>query len=71
MPVYEFRCKDCDRIFQELFSSYEINPDTVECPACKTHHAEKILSVFAADTKGTQEASSIGPCGAHCACHPN
>jgi putative FmdB family regulatory protein len=62
MPLYEYRCADCDHAFELLMRA-----DTkLECPACHGAHLEKQLSVFAVSANGngrTQQLSSPGPCG--------
>lgn len=50
MPILEYRCADCDEIFEFL----RLSPrDTdVECPRCGGREAQQMLSVFAAHTSG-------------------
>lgn len=43
MPIYEYRCKNCNRKFEKLFLTHQNN---VFCPACKSEEVEKILSKF-------------------------
>ena len=41
MPIYEYKCKKCDTIFEELQS---INDDPLkECPTCKCE-VERLIS---------------------------
>lgn len=50
MPIYEFRCNNCQRIFEQFcFSSEEKNQ--VECPECGGHHAERVLSTFCSHSR--------------------
>ena len=61
MPIYEYRCQDCDRDFELLVRS-----DTVlQCPHCASAQLDKKLSVFAtAGSDAEAEAmAAIGPCG--------
>ncbi len=73
MPLYEFQCLDCKSHFEEIFLTS--NPDLadVECPSCHARRAEKLLSVFATDTRSSTGASSqpMGGCGSGCGCHSN
>jgi len=46
MPIYEFRCKNCDRTFEELVFSKE-DEEKVKCPYCGSEDVEKEVSVFA------------------------
>ncbi len=58
MPVFEYKCADCGRKFEELVSSAD---ETVNCPSCKSSNAEKQLSTFAASSGSSGSAM---PCGA-------
>jgi putative FmdB family regulatory protein len=63
MPLYEYRCEDCDHGFELLVRE----STTLECPACHGHKLEKLLSVFAVGAEGRSAASRAaapGPCGA-------
>ena len=52
MPLYEYRCKKCDKNFEILQKSNE----KAVCPECGGKSMEKLFSVFASG--GTSEASS-------------
>ena len=71
MPIYEFRCRKCSEEFQELFYSSQVDVDQVVCPKCHAQEAEKLLSVFASDTKGASGVPGFdgGSCGPGCGCH--
>lgn len=32
MPIYEYRCKDCEQIFEEWQKAYDV--DEADCPVC-------------------------------------
>jgi len=40
MPIYDFRCADCDKSFELLVRSSALPP----CPACGGEHLEKQVS---------------------------
>ncbi len=43
MPIYDYRCKDCNKTFDLLIRS-----DTVAaCPECGSQQLEKLVSVLA------------------------
>jgi len=44
MPIYDYRCTDCDTRHDELVRRAE---DVVTCPSCGSEHQERLLSVFA------------------------
>jgi putative FmdB family regulatory protein len=67
MPLYEYRCQDCDHGFELLVRE----STTFECPACHGQKLEKQLSVFAVSAPGAgaragrapMAAGSCGSCG--------
>jgi putative FmdB family regulatory protein len=54
MPIYEFKCMDCDHNFEELLKISE-KDKKVHCPKCQSHNIKKAFSVF-----GTSGASGNG-----------
>ena len=62
MPLFEYKCNDCDHKFEELVNSSTTN---VPCPKCKSQNTSKLLSVFAASGGSGSGASSCstGGCG--------
>ncbi len=62
MPLYEYRCQDCDHGFELLVRE----STTFECPACHGQKLEKQLSVFAVSAPSTRSGRApmaAGPCG--------
>ena len=49
MPVYEFKCKDCSHVFEELRKIGDF--DSATCPECKSVNTEKVFSLFAGSEK--------------------
>jgi putative FmdB family regulatory protein len=47
MPIYEFKCKTCEHIFEELVSM-SVNGDSLTCSRCGAIGARKLISTFAA-----------------------
>lgn len=41
MPIYEFLCKDCGHVFDELVKDRD---KKVACPHCETDRTEKLIS---------------------------
>jgi putative FmdB family regulatory protein len=61
MPIYEFACPKCRRIFS--FLSKRMNPDRLPaCPKCGNKKMEKQLSRFAM-TRGLAEPAAGGESG--------
>ena len=80
MPIYEYRCTDCDSTFEALVRS---GHDDAQCPSCHGDHLSRQMSVFASRTNGDGGAaianaiasnggskmSGGGCCGGGCGCH--
>lgn len=72
MPLYEYRCFDCDTKFEKL--TQREKADAVACPSCGSARARRLLSVFANfSTSSSGETTAVAAtggcgCGGHCAC---
>lgn len=51
MPLYEFVCKPCDLVFEELFKSAS-EKRRIRCPKCGGEDVGKKLSLFGTRTAG-------------------
>ena len=51
MPLFEYRCPDCDSQFELLIRG----ADVPVCPTCGGTALEKVLSLFAVSSPGTQQ----------------
>ncbi|MBM3805251.1 MAG: zinc ribbon domain-containing protein [Actinobacteria bacterium] len=77
MPTYEFRCRECEQVFEERRSMAQANEPAV-CPQGH-NNAVRLLSVFASvggDSAPAPSASApsaltpkMGGCGSGCGCH--
>jgi putative FmdB family regulatory protein len=81
MPIYEYRCTDCDRSVEVLVRAG--HHEDAECPSCHGSHLTREMSVFSArggDSNGIAAAAqaiasngggrpSGGCCGGGCGCH--
>lgn len=69
MPIYEYRCKRC----QKEFEKYVAGATAVACPACQSPEVMRKLSVFGLKTAPSVASSPLsaggGCCGGGCACH--
>lgn len=54
MPIYEYRCGQCEKTFEATQSVHARTEDTV-CPFCQAQDASKILSSFASKVVGTRK----------------
>jgi len=66
MPIYEYACKKCDRVFEELIVRKSDEAD-VKCPACDGRRVEKVMSrpaaVAGGGDGGARSAPGCGPVG--------
>lgn len=46
MPIYEFKCKKCHHVFEELVFNSNPDPSSIICPECGEKNAEKLMSAF-------------------------
>ncbi len=62
MPIYEYHCDACDKVFDHLAKSMADSKDHVPCPNCGSKKTGRKLSVFAVNTAGpkTSAATSSG-----------
>ena len=66
MPIYEFKCKNCNHVFEELVFSSIVNSEEIICPECGEKNSEKLMSAFcssASSSIGSGGAPSCGPSG--------
>ncbi|PYM98764.1 MAG: hypothetical protein DME07_21810 [Candidatus Rokuibacteriota bacterium] len=70
MPIYEYRCKECEKDFEKYVPGATT---TVACPTCASEQVMRKLSVFGLKTAGSYQPSAMssggGCCGGGCSCH--
>lgn len=64
MPIYEYRCKDCETVFETFVSSIS-DADKMICKKCASKNVEKQISSFSSRLSGS---SSNAPAGALSGC---
>lgn len=57
MPIYKYKCKKCDNIFEELFLSFEDAKKGVKCSECSS---EDIVRVFDKVSVATPSIANSG-----------
>jgi putative FmdB family regulatory protein len=64
MPIYEYRCENCDETFEELIYR-QADEDEVVCPSCGGRQVERNLSAPALTGPGGGAARphACGPIG--------
>jgi putative FmdB family regulatory protein len=55
MPIYEYRCRDCEREFSRL-QKIGAGTEGVKCPKCESEKVERLLSSFAS-TSGSPDVA--------------
>ncbi|MBI4596409.1 MAG: zinc ribbon domain-containing protein [Candidatus Tectomicrobia bacterium] len=62
MPIYEFKCLQCENEFEKLV--YGTNNRKISCPGCSSEDVEKKFSVFGMKTSSGFTSSATGSnCG--------
>jgi putative FmdB family regulatory protein len=59
MPIYEYRCRDCDTAFE----AFVRGGDTVICPNCISSSLDKLLSVPFVSSGKTSRPTGRTCCG--------
>ena len=65
MPIYEFECRSCGKVFETLVLS---KSEEVMCPSCGGKNLDKLISICAISTgerfRSTSSSSSCSGCSA-------
>jgi putative FmdB family regulatory protein len=59
MPIYEFKCRKCDSLFEILFRSSNEKTEA-SCPSCKSKKVDRQMSVFGGKIGNTSSGSGAG-----------
>jgi putative FmdB family regulatory protein len=57
MPIYEYRCEECGRVY-EMLRRYSDADCDLKCPVCESEDIRRQVSSFAASS-----GSGAGGCG--------
>lgn len=68
MPIFEYKCKNCNYTFEILHKSISTIGEIV-CPKCNSAEAQKLLSTFS--TSGLSSTSASGCEYGNCAVEPS
>ena len=71
MPIYEYRCNQCEREFEKYVPSTQV---AIACPGCQSARVTRRLSGFGLRSAGGTSAGGSmagggGCCGGGCGCH--
>ncbi|MDZ7268047.1 MAG: zinc ribbon domain-containing protein [candidate division KSB1 bacterium] len=76
MPIYEYRCQNCETRFEQLIRDGEAL--ILRCPHCGAQEVNRLLSVFATGASTGAAGATAAPadlpsgghcCGGTCGCH--
>lgn len=64
MPVYEYKCDECHKITEQIYSMLEHRPEVIKCIHCGCEKSKRQYGGIAfrcdAATGGTSFKSSVG-----------
>ncbi len=60
MPIYEYRCSECEERFEKLVR-LGTSTSEIECPKCGGQRVEKLISAFCARLSS---ATAVAPAAA-------
>ena len=64
MPIFEFRCKNCNHVYEEFMFSSETSIDELKCPSCGESGPEKLMSAFCSSGNSSSSYSPpVSSCG--------
>jgi putative FmdB family regulatory protein len=66
MPIYEFRCSSCDKVFERLCFASD-KEESMECPSCGKKGAERLLSSFCSRSSSASHGSTGNAGASSCA----
>ncbi len=58
MPIYEYKCKECEHCFEKLV--FAGDKESIECPECGTRQVDKLMSCSSFMDSGIGRACSSG-----------
>ena len=50
MPLYEYECQECKKIFTEVLTLKEHEGGEIACPGCGSREVRQLMSTFTAHT---------------------
>jgi putative FmdB family regulatory protein len=65
MPIYEFQCRKCGRLFEKLCFPSD-KAESILCPSCGAHEPCKLMSTFSCTSSpGGESAADSHACAPH------
>lgn len=60
MPIYEYRCGQCESEFEKLVLN---TSEKIACPKCKGKKVHRVMSAFAFSVGGKFKSAASSSCG--------
>lgn len=60
MPMFEYKCLECDNKFEELVMRSDM---AVNCPSCKSADVQKLVSAFSSSSTPSGGSCNTSSCG--------
>ena len=60
MPLYEYKCTNCNTVFEELVTKDQESP--LKCPSCGSDNTEKKMSAAGISTGTYKEPACTSSC---------
>ncbi|MBB6217246.1 putative FmdB family regulatory protein [Anaerosolibacter carboniphilus] len=70
MPVFEYKCEECEKIFDVLVKTSDRDQGQ-KCPHCQSEKVKKLFSTFGIGRNSTSRPCGVPnttPCGGGCGC---
>ncbi len=65
MPIFEYKCADCNTKHEVLHKSTK-HEEEVICPKCQSKNNKKLFSAFSASFSGSSDYNSGGCASGNC-----
>ena len=69
MPIYEYRCKDCNTCFEKIISS-SAAAEKITCAKCKSQNVKKTISAASYRLAGSKSSAAPAGCMSGCSSKP-
>ncbi len=63
MPLYEYECQNCGKVFEELVFTSSTPDEEIICPYCGEHRARKMISAPSIGGRAAGDSSGTHSCG--------
>ena len=61
MPIYDYKCDDCGKVY-DIFHKVREIPEDVVCPSCKSVHHTRLISAPSISMGSSKESAPVPSC---------